>query len=82
MREPVVKVENEKGQNPTSVLRTFTKRVQSAGTLKHSRSLRYHTRNQSSLSTKKGALKRLEKRQAINKLIKMGKPLPERGRRR
>ncbi len=83
MRKPVIKVENEKSQNPSSILRTFTKRVQSAGTLKYARTLRYHTRSQSDLSRKKSALKRLEKRIAIGKLIKLGKPLPERkGRRR
>ncbi len=82
MRKPVVKVDNEKGQNTGSVLRAFTKRVQTAGTLKHARTLRYHGRAQSDLSKKKGALKRMGRRIEIQKLLKMGKAIPTKSRRR
>lgn len=79
----MIKVDNDKNQNPTSVMRTFSKRVTSSGVLRNARAIRYHTRTQSELSKKKSALKRIEKRVFIAGLIKMGKPLPEKkGRRR
>ena len=82
MRKAVVKVENEKSQGPSIVLRQFSKRVSSSGILRNARAGRYHTRTQSKLAKKQAALKRIEKRKLIQKLLKLGRPLPERGRRR
>jgi len=82
MRNAIIKVENEKGQNPGMVIRQFSKKVIGSGILRKARSNRYHTRSQSDLSKKNSALKRLSRKKDIELLIKLGKPLPVRGRRR
>ena len=81
MRKPVIKVDNEKNQGSSVVLRQFSKRVSGSGILRSARSNRYHTRPQSELAKKRGALKRLEKRKEIHRLIKMGKIIPSRNTR-
>ena len=73
MRKPVIEVHNEKSQGPSLVLRQFSKRVSGSGILRAARGNRYHERSQSELSKKRGALKRIEKRKAMQKLIKLGK---------
>ena len=82
MRNAIIKVENEKGQNPGMVIRQFSKKVIGSGILRKARSNRYRTRSQSDLSKKNSALKRLSRKKDIELLIKLGKPLPVRGRRR
>lgn len=82
MRRAIIKVDNEKAQNPGMVLRQFSKKVTGSGLLRVARSFRYHERNKSALANKNSALKRLERRGQIEKLLKLGKPLPQRGRRR
>ena len=81
-RRAIIKVDNERSQNPGMVLRQFSKKVSGSGLLRIARSFRYHERNKSELAGKNSALKRLEKRTQIQTLLKLGKPLPERGRRR
>ena len=82
MRSAVIKVNNDKGLNQSMVLRSFSKKVTGSGILRKARSNRYHTRNQSELSQKNSAIKRLDRKKEIELLIKLGKPLPVRGRRR
>lgn len=82
MRNAVIKVENDKGLNQSMVLRSFSKKVTGSGILRKARGNRYHTRSKSELSVKNSAIKRLGRRKEIELLIKLGKPLPERGRRR
>ncbi|HEY9583331.1 MAG TPA: hypothetical protein VJK09_03455 [Candidatus Paceibacterota bacterium] len=73
MRKAVIKVDNEKSQGPSVILRQFSKRVSGSGILRTARGSRYHERSQSDLSRKRSALKRIEKRHAMAKLIKQGK---------
>ena len=82
MRKPVIKTDNEKSQVASVVMRQFSKRVSGSGILRAARGNRYHTRPQSELGKKRGALKRQEKRKLIQKLLKLGKPIPVRGKRR
>jgi len=78
MRKAVIKVDNEKSQSTSVVLRQFSKKVTGSGILRAARSGRYHGRKQSSLSKKRSALKRILKRKEIMRLVKMGKVLPSR----
>lgn len=79
-----VQIEKASGENNASVMRRFTKRVQSAKIVQKVRGMRYYEREKSRTMRKKSTLKMLGKRTAILELAKMGK-LPEtkaRGRRR
>lgn len=60
-------------ENNLSVLRRFTKRVQSSGILPKVRSLRYSERNPSPYTRKKRALKKINRRKEVDLLIKLGK---------
>jgi ribosomal protein S21 len=82
MRKPVIKVENDKSQGPTVVMRYFSKKVSGSGILRTARAGRYHTRSQSELSKKNGAIKRIGKRKERERLIKLGKAVPMKGKRR
>lgn len=79
-----VEVQKTGNESSLSLLRRFSKRVQSSGVLYRVRSLRYKTRNQSPLKKKMSALTFMEKRIKYEKLAKLGK-LPtekkKRGRR-
>lgn len=80
----MINVEVTKGnnENSLSVLRRFTKRVQGSGVLPRLRSIRYSERVLSENVKKKKALKRLTRYNEIQSLIRLGKPLPERRKRR
>lgn len=85
MSAPNVNVEVQKtgSESSLSLLRRFSKRVQSSGVLTKKRSLRYKTRTQSPLKRKMNTLKFIERTAAREKLAKLGK-LPvekKRGRR-
>jgi len=74
----VVNVHVEKGtnENSLSLLKRFTRKVQSSGVLMDVRNSRYSERAPSEYTKKKRALKSLARRQRINELVKLGK-LPE-----
>ena len=80
----MINVEVTKGnnENSLSVLRRFTKRVQGSGVLPRLRSIRYSERALSENVKKKKTLKRLVRYNEIQNLIRLGKPLPERRKRR
>ncbi len=60
-------------ENNLSILRRFTKKVQSSGVLPRLRSIRYASRQLSKYVRKKKALKVLSKRTERESLIKEGK---------
>ncbi len=66
----VIKTGNE---NALSLLRKFNRRMQSTGLVRHMHANRYHQRSPSKAVKKKGALKRLERRNQRLQLIKEGK---------
>ena len=77
-----VKVEKNNNESSANVIRRFTKRVQGAGIVPKVRSGRYYSRTKSRNVQRSAKLKKLEKREAYEKLVKLGK-IPEfRGRRR
>ncbi|MBI2096431.1 MAG: hypothetical protein HYT43_02245 [Candidatus Taylorbacteria bacterium] len=78
----MINVEVEKAPNETnsSLIKRFTKKVQSAGILPRVRSIRFKKRRPSKYAKKNRALKVLSHRRALEILIKLGK-LPDKMRR-
>jgi hypothetical protein len=68
-----VQVEKTANENTLGLLRRFTKRVQGSGVLNRIRKIRYKTRNASTYTRKKHALKALRRKEEVLKLIKLGK---------
>lgn len=66
----IVKTGNE---HNGSVLRRFTKKVQRSGLIQAVRGRRYASRKASDFTKKKGALKMINRRNEIQRLIKLGK---------
>lgn len=66
-------ITRKKNENNLSVLKRFTRRVQSAGVLSKVRSLRYETRTPSQNVRKKQRLESLVRKAKIDELIKLGK---------
>jgi len=66
----VTKNQNESNLN---LIRRFTKRLQGAKTLKKARGQRFFSRPSSKFKKRDSALKRIAKRQKIERLRKLGK---------
>ena len=79
-----VEITRNQGENSMSILRRFTRKVQSSGVIPRKRSLRYASRVQSSYKVKQKALKGINRRADLAELVKLGKaPVkPERGGRK
>ena len=77
-----VEVEKNNNESSANVIRRFTKRVQGAGIVPKVRSGRYFTRTKSRNVRRTAKLKKLEKREVYEKLVKLGKVQEFRGRRR
>lgn len=75
-----VQVDRNPNENGLSLLKRFTRKVQSSGVLMAVRENRYSERKPSEYVKKKHALKQLERRNRINELVKLGK-LPEKPQR-
>ncbi|TAK58046.1 hypothetical protein EPO17_00455 [Patescibacteria group bacterium] len=76
-----VEVTKNSNENPISLIRRFTKRVQGAGILPKVRSLRYNQRVLSHYKTKMKTLESIAYKKNIQELIKLGK-MPEKPERR
>lgn len=68
-----IEVKKNQNENNASLLRRFSRRMQESGMIQKVKSNRYNEREQSKLSQKNSALKRLAKRKANEKLRKLGK---------
>ncbi|MCA9358377.1 30S ribosomal protein S21 [Candidatus Kaiserbacteria bacterium] len=77
-----VEVEKNNNESSANVIRRFTKRVQGAGIIPKVRGGRYFTRTKSKNVQRTAKLKKLEKREVYEKLVKLGKVQEFRGRRR
>lgn len=77
-----VEVEKNNNESSANVIRRFTKRVQGAGIVPKIRGGRYFSRIKSRNVQRTAKLKKLEKREVYEKLIKLGKVQEFRGRRR
>lgn len=75
-----VQVDRNPNENGLSLLKRFTRKVQSSGVLMAVRENRYSERKPSEYVKKKHALKQLERRTRIAELVKLGK-LPEKPQR-
>ncbi len=77
-------VSKNEGETTINLIRRFSKRVQGAGVITRIRGNRYYERSKSKLVKRKGALKRISRREEVTELIKLGKMVetPKRGRRR
>lgn len=72
-----VEVTRNGTENPLSLLRRFTKRVQGSGILPRVRKDRYHERTLSHYKTKMKTLEGIRRREERAELIKQGKINPE-----
>lgn len=75
-------VQRHGNENVAGLMRRFTRKLQSAGVVKRVRSLRYYTRLKSNAQAKKNALTRIERRAERTELIKMGREVEKKPRRR
>ena len=66
-------VTKNEGESAINLIRRFSKRVQGAGVIPRVRGGRYYARTKSKAVQRKGALKRLTRRDEITELIKLGK---------
>lgn len=71
-----VTVKRNKNENNASVLKRFTRKVQSSGVLSKVRSIRYLEREPSTYVRKKKKLNSIKRKEGIQELIKLGK-MPE-----
>lgn len=68
-----VEVNKNPNENPSSLLRRFSRRVQESGIIPKVKGNRYAKRKTSKLASKAGALKKINRRSQIEKLRKLGK---------
>lgn len=67
-----VEVTKKPGENNRALLRRFSRRVQQSGVLLRARKNKFHERSPSEKQKKERALKRMETREKMDKLRKMG----------
>ncbi|MEI6480664.1 MAG: hypothetical protein WCO12_04105 [bacterium] len=77
-----IEVSKTGNENNGTILKRFTKKVQDAGVLPRVRGIRYNERSLSPFKVKKARLKSLGRKAEIEKLLKLGKPVEQRKRRR
>lgn len=68
-----VQVEKNPNESSANVIRRFTKRVQNAGIIRRIRDNRYYSRTKSENVRKEARLKKLAKKEAYERLYKLGK---------
>lgn len=72
----VAEVKKNNNESNVTLIRRFSRKVQEAGIIQRVKGKRYAERPLSKLKIKEGTLKRLNKRKATEKLIKLGKMTP------
>lgn len=77
-----IEVSKTGNENNGTLLKRFTKKMQEAGVLPRVRSIRYNERELSTFKVKKARLKSISKKAEIEKLIKLGKQVENKKRRR
>ncbi len=68
-----VELKKNTNENPTNLLRRFTRKIQESGIIPKLKGQRYAQRDLTKLSLKKMALKRLARRKEVERLKKLGK---------
>lgn len=77
-----VEVAKSGNENNGTMIKRFTKKVQDSGVLPKVRSKRYNERTLSHFKIKKAKIKKLGRKAEIEKLIKLGKPVGNKKRRK
>ena len=77
-----IEVSKTGNENNGTLLKRFTKKMQEAGVLPRVRSIRYNERELSNFKVKKARLKSISRKTEIEKLIKLGKQVENKKRRR
>ena len=77
-----VQVEKNEKESSANVIRRFTKRMQNAGIVRRMRDNRYYARTKSENFLRTSRLKKLAKKEAYERDLKLGKVVERRGRRR
>ncbi len=77
----VIEVKKNSNESNMNLIRRFTRKVQESGIIQKVKSKRYNERAESKVKVKAHALKRLNKRKANEKLLKLGKALKGRKKR-
>jgi ribosomal protein S21 len=77
-----IEVSKTGNENNGTLLKRFTKKMQEAGVLPRVRSIRYNERVLSTFKVKKARLKSISRKAEIEKLIKLGKQVENKRRRR
>lgn len=73
MSKIIVEVKKNPGENNANLLRRFSRKVIESGTVQKVKGGRYSERKPSKLTTKKKAMKKMVRRNEIEKLKKLGK---------
>ena len=73
MAKTLIEVKKNPNENNSSILRRFSRKIQESGIIRKVKGARYNQRKESKLKVKKSALKRMARRQEIEKLKKLGK---------
>jgi len=73
MAKTVIEVKKNPNENNSGVLRRFSRKIQESGIIRKVKGARYNVRQESKIKIKKSALKRMARRQEIEKLKKLGK---------
>lgn len=73
MRAKHIVIEKKDGENNSSILRRFSRKVRESRIIQTVKGERYYSRKPSKLTQKESALKKLERRRTIEKLRKLGK---------
>ncbi len=73
MANTVIEVRKNPNENNSSVLRRFSRRIQESGIIRKVKGARYNLRKESKLKAKNSALKRISRRNEIERLRKLGK---------
>ncbi len=76
-----VQVEKNNNESSANVIRRFQKRVQNSGIIRRLRDERYHKRVKSENVRREARLKKLGKKEAYERLYKLGKTTEVTGRR-
>jgi ribosomal protein S21 len=77
-----VQVQKNEKESSANVIRRFTKRMQNAGIVRRMRDNRYYERTKSDNVRRTARLKKLAKKEAYERDLKLGKIAERRGRRR
>jgi len=73
MANTVIEVKKNPNENNSSILRRFSRKIQESGIIRKVKGSRYNVRQESKIKIKKSALKKMARRQEIEKLKKLGK---------